>query len=197
MAREEYLQIRRQIELERADQLNKSWATLFKKPSLRKRLILGFGTQFIAQSTGISCNSHQSKAPTDQVCIGVLVVNNYQILLYKSLGITGSLPLLLNALYNGLAATMNFVNSLFLDRLGRIRIMLIGLVRTIHLLLYGRVADVCLDRLRLFSDLLHSHGGHIQRHDQPSRQRLWSLLPLSVCFFLWWQHGRHELRILQ
>ncbi|KAI1614374.1 general substrate transporter [Exophiala viscosa] len=109
VAREEYLQIRRQIELERADQLNKSWATLFKKPSLRKRLILGFGTQFIAQSTG------------------VLVVNNYQILLYKSLGITGSLPLLLNALYNGVAAIMNFVNSLFLDRLGRIRIMIIGL----------------------------------------------------------------------
>ncbi len=59
---------------------------------------------------------------------GVLVVNNYQILLYKSLGITGSLPLLLNALYNALAAFMNFINSLFLDRLGRIRIMLIGLV---------------------------------------------------------------------
>lgn len=61
----------------------------------------------------------------------MLVVNNYQILLYKSLGITGSLPLLLNALYNGLAAFMNFVNSLFLDRLGRIRIMLIGLVSII------------------------------------------------------------------
>ncbi|EXJ68768.1 uncharacterized protein A1O5_07699 [Cladophialophora psammophila CBS 110553] len=110
VAREEFLQIRRQIELERADKLSKSWDALFKKPSLRKRLILGFGTQFIAQSTG------------------VLVVNNYQILLYKSLGITGSLPLLLNALYNGLAALMNFVNSLFLDRLGRIRIMLIGLI---------------------------------------------------------------------
>ncbi|KAH0837179.1 hypothetical protein AYO21_08164 [Fonsecaea monophora] len=109
VAREEFLQIRRQIELERADKLSRSWAALFKKPSLRKRLILGFGTQFIAQSTG------------------VLVVNNYQILLYKSLGITGSLPLLLNALYNGVAAFMNFINSLFLDRLGRIRIMLIGL----------------------------------------------------------------------
>ena len=61
VAREEYLQIRRQIELERADQLNKSWATLFKKPSLRKRLILGFGTQFIAQSTGKPCMFHQPR----------------------------------------------------------------------------------------------------------------------------------------
>lgn len=52
VAREEYLQIRRQIELERADKLSKGWGALFKKPSMRKRLILGFGTQFIAQSTG-------------------------------------------------------------------------------------------------------------------------------------------------
>ena len=109
-AKEEFVQIQKQIELERSEKISKSWGTLFRKPSYRKRLILGFGTQFIAQSTG------------------VLVINNYQILLYKSLGISGSLPLLLNGLYNGLAAFMNFINSLFLDRLGRIRIMLIGLV---------------------------------------------------------------------
>ena len=110
LAKEEFYQIQMQIELERASGLNKSWSTLFKKPSYRKRLILGFATQFIAQSTG------------------VLVVNNYQILLYKSLGITGSLPLLLNAIYNGLAASMNFINSLLLDRIGRIKVMIIGLV---------------------------------------------------------------------
>lgn len=110
VAKEEFVQIQKQIELERGEKIDKSWFTLFKKPSYRKRLILGFGTQFIAQSTG------------------VLVVNNYQVLLYKSLGISGSLPLLLNGIYNGLAAFMNFINSLFLDRMGRIRIMLIGLV---------------------------------------------------------------------
>jgi Sugar (and other) transporter len=109
-AKEEYYQICKQIELERASSLSKGWLMLFKKPSYRKRLILGFATQFIAQSTG------------------VLVVNNYQVLLYKSLGISGSLPLLLNGIYNGVAAFMNFINSLFLDRLGRIRIMLIGIV---------------------------------------------------------------------
>ncbi|KEF51771.1 uncharacterized protein A1O9_12108 [Exophiala aquamarina CBS 119918] len=109
-AKEEFIQIQRQIELERAENINKGWGHLFKKPSYRKRLLLGFGTQFIAQSTG------------------VLVVNNYQILLYRSLGITGSLPLLLNAIYNSIAAFMNYINSIVLDRLGRVRIMLIGLV---------------------------------------------------------------------
>ncbi|KAL6250231.1 hypothetical protein RBB50_002532 [Rhinocladiella similis] len=132
VAREEFLQIRRQIELERSDNLNKSWGTMFRKPSMRKRLILGFGTQFIAQSTG------------------VLVVNNYQILLYKSLGITGSLPLLLNALYNGLAAVMNFVNSVFLDRLGRIRIMLIGLTG-------------CACSLICFTAMVATYGGTTNR----------------------------------
>jgi len=74
---------------------------------------------------------------------GVLVVNNYQILLFKSLGITDPLPLLLNALYNGLAAFMNCINSLFLDRLGRIRIMLIGLVSTLCSTANAFVRETC------------------------------------------------------
>ena len=68
-------------------------------------------TQVLAQSTG------------------VLVVNNYQILLYNSLGLYGSVPLLLYAFYDSWAAFLNFVNSLLLDRIGRIKIMSIGLVR--------------------------------------------------------------------
>ena len=138
-AKEEFYQIREQIELERAQGMKTNWLTLFKKPSYRKRLVLGFATQFIAQSTG------------------GLVVNNYQILLYKSLGITGSLPLALNATYNGIAAIGNFINSLFLDRLGRIRIMLIGLVRT-PTSLRKEYTDRCLDRLQVFSHLFHRDG---------------------------------------
>lgn len=59
---------------------------------------------------------------------GVLVVNNYQIMLYNSLGLKNSLPLLLYACYDSWAAFMNFVNTLMLDRWGRIRIMLIGMI---------------------------------------------------------------------
>ena len=112
---------------------------LFKKPSYRKRLVLGFAIQFTAQNTG------------------VLVVNNYQIFFYKSLGITGSLPLALNATYNDIAAAGNFINSLFLDRLGRIRIMLIGFVRS-PTSLREACANQFSNRLRVFSDLFNSDG---------------------------------------
>ncbi|RKK27588.1 hypothetical protein BFJ66_g16131 [Fusarium oxysporum f. sp. cepae] len=108
-AKEELYQIVQQIYLERSEGAPNSWLTMFQKKSYRKRLFLGFITQFIAQSTG------------------VLVINNYQVLLYKNLGITGSLPLALNGIYNGVAAFMNWINALILDRVGRIRIMLIGL----------------------------------------------------------------------
>lgn len=59
---------------------------------------------------------------------GVLVVNNYQVMLYNSLGLYDSIPLLLYACYDSWAAFMNFVNTLMLDRWGRIRIMLIGMI---------------------------------------------------------------------
>lgn len=59
---------------------------------------------------------------------GVLVVNNYQVLLYSSLGVYGSTALLLYACYNTLAALMNYVNSIILDRFGRIPIMVVGLI---------------------------------------------------------------------
>jgi hypothetical protein len=47
---------------------------------------------------------------------GVLVVNNYQVMLYNALGLKDSLPLLLYACYDTWAAIKNFVNSLMLDR---------------------------------------------------------------------------------
>lgn len=74
----------------------------------------------------------RKEANTMSRCIaqstGVLVVNNYQILLYDGLGQRGSIALMLYACYNTLAAFMNWVNSLILDRFGRIRIMVIGLI---------------------------------------------------------------------
>ncbi|KAF9698416.1 hypothetical protein EKO04_003944 [Ascochyta lentis] len=109
-AAEEIHQIHLQLQLERAQGVHGTWAEVFKKKSYRKRLISGFFVQCIAQSTG------------------VLVVNNYQVLLYNGLGLHGSIPLLLYAFYNSWAAFMNWVNSLILDRFGRIRIMMVGLI---------------------------------------------------------------------
>lgn len=59
---------------------------------------------------------------------GVLVVNNYLILLLQNLGLSGWVPLLLYAVYDSWAAFMNFINSLLLDRIGRVRILTVGLI---------------------------------------------------------------------
>lgn len=108
-AREEFIQIQAQIELERSENLGNIFS-LLRKPTYRKRLLCGFFVLFIAQSTG------------------VLVVNNYQVLLYNSLGLYGALPLLLYACFDTWASVMNFINTLILDRFGRIRIMAIGVI---------------------------------------------------------------------
>lgn len=64
---------------------------------------------------------------------GCLVINNYQVLLYNGLSLYGSLPLLLYAMWDSWAAFMNFMNSLWLDKIGRIPIMVIGQVSHIHI----------------------------------------------------------------
>jgi Sugar (and other) transporter len=58
----------------------------------------------------------------------VLVINNYQVLLYNKLGLYGAMPLLLYACFDTWASVMNFINSLILDRFGRIRILAIGVI---------------------------------------------------------------------
>ncbi|KAM5344574.1 hypothetical protein ACJ41O_013109 [Fusarium nematophilum] len=82
-------QIRMQLEIEKQENTSTGWKEVFSQASYRKRLLYGFFVQCIAQSTG------------------VLVVNNYQILLYDGLGLRGSISLLLYACYNSLAAFMN------------------------------------------------------------------------------------------
>lgn len=79
------------------------------RPSYRKRIYCGVLVQFAAQSTG------------------VLVVNNYQVLLYNNLGLYGWLPLLLYGVYTSWAAFLNWVNALLLDRVGRRPVIIIGL----------------------------------------------------------------------
>lgn len=107
-AREEYLQIRRQIELESTQP--QSLVGILKQPHSRRRFFTGFFVQCIAQSTG------------------VLVINNYQVLLYNGLGLFGSLPLLLYAVYTSWAAFLNWVASMIVDRFGRVRLLTIGIV---------------------------------------------------------------------
>ncbi|KAH7256032.1 general substrate transporter [Fusarium tricinctum] len=103
----EFEQIKQQVELDRASE--RSWLALWKTPNTRKRMIFGFLVIAIAQSSG------------------VLVINNYQIVLYEGLGITGWKALLLLSIYTSWAAFMNWINAILLDRIGRIKLMVIGM----------------------------------------------------------------------
>ncbi|CRL29315.1 Sugar/inositol transporter [Penicillium camemberti] len=114
----ELSQIRAQLVADREIAQSAGRWALVTKPSYRKRLIAGCITQFLSQSTG------------------VLVINNYQVMLYNSLGLYESLPLLLYAAYLTWAAGMNYISALIIDRVGRVRLMTIGL-------LGGAAAVIC------------------------------------------------------
>ncbi|KAF4495330.1 sugar transporter [Fusarium agapanthi] len=88
----------------------KSFVGIMRKPSYRKRLLIGIFVQCIAQSTG------------------VLVINTYQVLLYNGLGLTGYLPLLLYGVYTAWAAFLNWVGAMFVDKFGRTLMLTVGLV---------------------------------------------------------------------
>ncbi|EXJ84560.1 hypothetical protein A1O3_05229 [Capronia epimyces CBS 606.96] len=107
-AREECLQIRRQIELEKSQKSPNIIQLVFSR-KYRKRMFFGFYLQAMCQSTG------------------VLVIANYMVLELNNLGLSGSTPLLLLAVYNTWAACLNYVNALLIDRIGRIRIVTIGI----------------------------------------------------------------------
>lgn len=87
---------------------------------------------------------------------GTLVVANYQVLLYNNLGLYGSLPLLLYSLYLSWASFMNWVATMIVDRVGRVRMLAIGFVS----LLEGR-GEIHTDntyRLHNHAQLVHGYG---------------------------------------
>ncbi|KAJ9608724.1 hypothetical protein H2200_006495 [Cladophialophora chaetospira] len=84
VAKEELYQTKEQIALDAAKLKAVGygpWKAVYKKKSYRKRMIIGFLTQWGAEFAG------------------PLVINNYSIILYTNLGQTGSMPLLLSALW--------------------------------------------------------------------------------------------------
>ncbi|EPE08408.1 general substrate transporter [Ophiostoma piceae UAMH 11346] len=100
--------IRQQLAID--DTQDHSLRAIILRPSYRKRFLMGFYIQFLAQSTG------------------VLVINNYQVILYNGLGLFGYLPLLLYAMYTLWAAFLNWVGSMVVDRFGRVRMLTIGII---------------------------------------------------------------------
>ncbi|KAG7412368.1 Quinate permease [Fusarium oxysporum f. sp. rapae] len=84
VAREEIYQIKEQLALDSAKLKALGCGPLkavIKKKSYRKRLAIGFLTQWGAEFAG------------------PLIINNYSVILYTNLGQTGSMPLLLSALW--------------------------------------------------------------------------------------------------
>ncbi|EEH05293.1 sugar transporter [Histoplasma capsulatum G186AR] len=84
VAKDEFVQTKEQLKLE-AEKLAATghgvWTAIFKKKSYRKRMLIGFLTQWGAEFGG------------------PLIINNYAVLLYQNLGMTGHMPLLLSALW--------------------------------------------------------------------------------------------------
>ncbi|KAL2788508.1 general substrate transporter [Aspergillus keveii] len=82
--------------------------SLFRTPSNRKRSLIAItlmtGNQFL----------------------GSFVLANYGVLIYASLGLTGSVPLLLNACWTSFTLIGNTFTALYIDRFGRRRFLLIG-----------------------------------------------------------------------
>ncbi|KAK5418077.1 hypothetical protein LTR06_001826 [Exophiala xenobiotica] len=109
LARKEYYQMRKQVELDRQIKATTSGFEIFKTPANRRRAIVAFVLMWNNQFTG------------------VLIIANYGILLYVSLGMTGYWPLLLTCLWVTSTFPGNIFCAFFVERFGRRRFMLIGL----------------------------------------------------------------------
>ncbi|KAH7928765.1 general substrate transporter [Leucogyrophana mollusca] len=109
-AQQEFHQMVKQVEMD-----SQAWVAgggarqMLTKHSYRKRMWMGFFTQYAAQATG------------------AMVVYNYMVNLYKTLGLTGGVVLMLGATYVTVATVANFVASIIMDRVGRVRLLTVGL----------------------------------------------------------------------
>lgn len=85
-------------------------------------MLCAFLTMFGAESTGILViysTFHHIMA----VKIRAHLPIDYSVLLYQGLGFKGSVPLLLAAAYVTVACVGNYINSLLIDRLGRVNLL--------------------------------------------------------------------------
>ncbi|KAH8704794.1 general substrate transporter [Talaromyces proteolyticus] len=105
-AHAEFIQIQRQIEFERAEEV--SYLKMLTKPSWRKRSLLAFFVQFASQSSGI------------------LAIANYMTLVFVDLGMTGVIPLVLYAVANCFGSISVTASVFLIDRVGRRTLLLIG-----------------------------------------------------------------------
>lgn len=109
MAKKEFYQMKKQLDYDRQIKATTSRFELFKTAPNRRRALVGFLLMWNNQFTG------------------VLVIANYGIILYTSLGMTGYLPLLLTSLWVTSTFPGNIFCAFFVEKFGRRKFLLIGL----------------------------------------------------------------------
>lgn len=111
VAAREFFQMKKQLELDKElrSEAESGLFAIFKTKPNRKRAYVGFSLLFLNQFTG------------------VLIIANYGVLLYASLGMETFRPLLLGALWVTLSFPGNIFTAFFIDRIGRRLFLLIGL----------------------------------------------------------------------
>ncbi|KAK4946199.1 hypothetical protein LTR10_014711 [Elasticomyces elasticus] len=105
--------IKKQLDADKAAVLADGKWQLFTKETYRKRMILALMLMIGGQN------------------VGVLVINNYNTLLYQSLGLSTSEALIVGAAYNTWAMIGNFVGAMVSDRLGRRKALLGGYIANV------------------------------------------------------------------
>ena len=109
LARKEFVQMKRQVEADRETKATTSRFEIFKTAANRRRALVGFVLMWNNQFTG------------------VLIIANYGIILYVTLGMTGSIPLLLTSLWVTSTFPGNIFCAFYVERFGRRKFLLIGL----------------------------------------------------------------------
>lgn len=71
----------------------------------------------------------------------LISISDYSVILYAGLGNSGSIPLLLSAAYVTCAAIGNYFCSLMIDRVGRVRLLCIGLTGCMLCLVFESALD--------------------------------------------------------
>ncbi|KIW97751.1 uncharacterized protein Z519_01335 [Cladophialophora bantiana CBS 173.52] len=110
----ELQQIKRQIEFERNNEI--SWWQMLTAKHYRRRLVLCIMTMLMAQSAGN------------------VVIVVYGPVIYESLGFGPVAQLCLTSGYATSGMVDNFIGSFFIDKIGRVRMMIIGIVAQLVLL---------------------------------------------------------------
>ncbi|KAK4942906.1 hypothetical protein LTR10_017482 [Elasticomyces elasticus] len=109
LARKEFYQMKKQVELDQQINSVTSRYEVFRTPANRRRALVAFLLMWNNQFTG------------------VLIIANYGVLLYVSLGMGGFMPLLLSSLWVTSTFPGNIFCAFFVERFGRRKFMLIGL----------------------------------------------------------------------